>query len=395
MSRHRREQDLDEEIQAHLQLAALDRVRNGEAPEVAAFAARREFGNATLVKEMARDAWAWSRLVGLGRDFRHAMRGLARTAGSTAACIATLSLGIAAATAMFTLIDSLLLRPLPYPEPDRIVAIDAPVSWGDALDFERHAKTVQSVGLYRKRTWGFTDASHAPVEVVLAGMVTPGFFDTLGFAHDLESPGANRVLWLTRDFWRRRYRGKPDIAGAVVELNDVDYRVAGVLPAGFTFPMDGENPDVYIPLDRVDYCCAHDLRTLSGIARLSAHGSRAAASAELSAIAAWHYNLSSLQSGLMGNRARPLLLLGLAAAILLLVAATNTASILLARAARHAREAALKISLGAQWKHLIAEHALQGVVIAMAAAASGLLLALAAIRAASALPGLKETIAGY
>jgi len=393
--RTRRELDLDAEIQAHLHLAAQDRVRNGETPEDAAISARCEFGNATRVKEMARDAWAWSRLIQLCQDFRHAIRSLARTAGSTAACIATLSLGIAAATAMFTLIDSLLLRPPPYPEPERLVAIDTPVSWGDALDMERHATTLQSVGIYRKRTWGFTDTSHAPVEVVLAGMVTRGFFATLGIAPASGPAFADRALWLTHTFWRKRYNAKPDIAGAIVELNDIAYRVAGVLPAGFRFPMDGENPDVYIPLDRTDYCCSHDLRTLSGIARLNPDSSRAEASDQISALSGWRYNLSGLQSGLMGDRVRPLLLLGLAAALLLLVAATNAASILLARAARHARETALKISLGAQWKHLIVERALQGVAIAAAAATSGIVLAALAIHAASALPGLAESIAAY
>src|SRR5260370_21440209 len=100
-------------------------------------------------------------------------RSLARTPGSTIACIATLSLGIAAATAMFTLLNSLLLRPLPFPEPERLAAIEPRVSWRDILDIEAHAKTVVTVGAYRKRTSGFTDGSRAPVEVLLSGLGTP------------------------------------------------------------------------------------------------------------------------------------------------------------------------------------------------------------------------------
>jgi predicted permease len=332
-----------------------------------------------------------------------ASRGLARTPGSTVACIATLSLGIAAATAMFTLLDSLLLRPLPYQEPDRLAAIEPRVSWRDILDIEAHAKTVAAAGVYIKRTWGFTDASRAPVEVVLAGMVTHGFFDALrvkpvlgtAFTADEEQPGANRVLWLTHDFWRSRYNGRAGVLGSAVELNDVKYRVAGVLPAGFRFPMDGENPDVYIPLDRVDYCCRQEARTLSGIARLAPRIARTAAAAELSTIASTKFDLTSLQSALLGGRRGPLLFLGLVSALLMLLAATNAAAILLARTARNLRDAAIKASLGAELKHLLVEHALEGVAIAVAAAASGLLLGFLAIRAARVVPALAATLDAY
>jgi predicted permease len=388
MSKGRRERELDEEIQSHLRLAVADRVRNGEKPESASAAARREFGNRTLIQEAAREAWAWSWVDRAAQDFRHAVRSLLRTSGSTSACIVTLSLGIAASTAMFTLIDSLLLRPLPYSQPDRLVAIEPSISWGDAVDIERHSSTVRSVGVYRKRTFGFTDASQSTVEVVLAGMVTHGFFETLrvspvlgtAFAREQEIPGANHAIWLTHDFWQRRYSASPAITGAIVQLNGAEYRVAGVLPAGFQFPMDGENPDVYIPLDRTDYCCKAGVRTLGGIARLRERTSRGAAATEVSAISSWHYDLAPLQSGLLGERERPLILLGLAAALLLLVAATNASSILLARAARSWREAAIKTSLGAQLRHLILEHAAQGIVIAVVAAALGLSLATVAIR---------------
>jgi predicted permease len=395
-----RERDIEDEIQAHLQLAVQDRVRSGETPEDASRSARRELGNTTLIQEIARDSWAWSWLDRLGRDFRHALRSLMRTAGSTTACIVTLSLGIGAATAMFALVDSLLLRPLPYPEPEQFAAIEPAVSWGDALDIERYAHTVQDVAVYRKRTFGFTDASQKPVEVVLAGMVTHRFFDILGvygtgFTREQEIPGANHTIWLTDEFRQRRYGNTPPATGTTVRLNEADYRVAGVLPAGFRFPMDGENPDVYIPLDAADYCCRPETRTLGGIVRLGDHASRGAAAAELSAISSWSYRLVRLQSGLLGDRERALILPGLAAVILLLVAATNAASILLARAMRNSREAAIKASLGADRKHLIIEHAAQGVVIAVAAAVTGLAMATAVIRAARFAPVMAKALEPY
>jgi hypothetical protein len=330
-------------------------------------------------------------------------RNLLRTPGSTAACIATLTLGIALATAMFTLLNSLLLRPLPYQEPERLAAISPRVSWRDVLDIEAHAKTVEAAGVYLKRTWGFTDASHAPVEVVLSGMVTHGFFDALrvkldigtAFTTDREQPGANRVIWLTHDFWKSRYNGKRETIGSTVELNDVKYRVAGVLPAAFRFAMDGETPDVYIPLDRTDYCCQQDVRTLSGVARLAPWISRSAAAAEWSAITSAKVNLIGLQSALLGDRQGPLVFLGLVSAVLMLLAAANAAAILLARAASNLRDAAIKASLGAELKHLLAEHAMQGVVIAVVSAALGLFLGYLAIRAARVVPSIAATLETY
>jgi predicted permease len=271
------------------------------------------------------------------------------------------------------------------------------------LDIEAHAKTVEAAGVYLKRTWGFTDASHAPVEVVLSGMVTHGFFDALrvkldigtAFTTDREQPGANRVIWLTHDFWKSRYNGKRETIGSTVELNDVKYRVAGILPAAFRFAMDGETPDVYIPLDRTDYCCQQDVRTLSGVARLAPRISRSAAAAEWSAITSAKVNLIGLQSALLGDRQGPLVFLGLVSAVLMLLAAANAAAILLARAASNLRDAAIKASLGAELKHLLAEHAMQGVVIAVVSAALGLFLGYLAIRAARIVPALAATLETY
>src|SRR5262249_19468654 len=109
-----------------------------------------------------------------------AARHLWRTPGSSLACVLILALGIGAITAILALIWSLLLRPLPYPEPDRLAAILPQVSWPDIEDIQRHAQTVSAVAGYRKRTWLYTDESHAPGEVVLSGMITHGFFTVLG-----------------------------------------------------------------------------------------------------------------------------------------------------------------------------------------------------------------------
>jgi predicted permease len=230
-----------------------------------------------------------------------------------------------------------------------------------------------------KRTFGFTDETHAPVEVVLAGMVSPGFMDALG-VHGFT--GAKGEIWLTHDFQQRR----PHAWGSLVKLNDTPYRVAGVLPAGFRFPMEGENPDVYIVLDRAVYCCSRDARNLSGLLRLAPGASRGAAQAET------HFALVDLQTALLGDRGRQLLALGLAAGLLMLVAAANASAILMARAARRLQEAAIKISLGARLRDLIREQAAQGLAVGLAAAGCGWLIAFWALHAAPRVPALNRTL---
>jgi len=119
--RRKRERDLEEEIQSHLQLAMRDRVGNGETPEHAAVSARREFGNTTLIKETAREIWAWTWLESLLQDVRFSIRSLSRAPAFTATAIAALALGIGANTAVFSVVNTVLLKPVPAPDPDRVV----------------------------------------------------------------------------------------------------------------------------------------------------------------------------------------------------------------------------------------------------------------------------------
>jgi putative ABC transport system permease protein len=304
---------------------------------------------------------------------------------------------------MYTLFDALLLRPPPYPDAGRLVELEPGVSWGDAIDIEGHARTTAAMGVFHKRTWGFTDSSSAPVEVVISGMVTHGFFQALGvvprlgtgFSASDEMAGSNRLAWLSDPFWCRRYGARPDAVGQVFSLNDVAYLVAGVLPPDFRFPMDGETPDLYIPLDRADYCCDRAVRTLVGVARLGPGVSRATARAELEALCGTPFELVSLQRGFLGDSARPLLLLSLAAGLALVLAAVNAAGILLAAAARQLRESAIRLSLGASRLRLAAEYAARGLWLGLAAGLAGLALAALALSLAQHVPALADQLGTY
>ncbi|HVX66362.1 MAG TPA: ABC transporter permease, partial [Bryobacteraceae bacterium] len=228
-------------------------------------------------------------------------RSLRRRPGSSAAVVLTLGLGIAVSTAVFTLAEAVLFRKLPYRDADRIVALQnrtgegqaAGISWQDARDLAA-ARSFDVTAVYSKRTWALSDSTGQPLEVVLSGMVTQGFFTALGvepewgepFVARYEHPGGNRVVWLSHALWQRRYNGQPQAARSYLSLNSVSYRIAGVLPAWFRFPIDGENPDLYLPLDETAYCCARNARETGGLARIAPGVPSGKARAELRVLSA-------------------------------------------------------------------------------------------------------------
>src|ERR1700682_3161777 len=327
-------------------------------------------------------------------------RALRRRPGSSVAAMLTLALGIAVCIAVFTLAEAVLFRKLPYPGAARIVALNArteqkpspEVSCQDERDLRAQARSFLAVGVFTKRTWGLTDSTDKPLEVVLAGMVTHQFFASLGVTPELGEPfaerqehrGANRVAWLTHALSKRRYAGDPNMVGKYIALNDVSYRVAGVLPAWFQFPMDGENPELYFPLDETDYCCARDARNLGAIARLAEGVSLHTAQAELDVLSGRHvrFQAMDLRHTLVGDRRKPLWLLLAAVCLCMLVAAANAGGILLARAARDTRDAAIRVSLGAGRRHLLGERMAEGLWLALGAGTAGIVGAWALLHGA-------------
>jgi predicted permease len=325
----------------------------------------------------------------------------------------TLALGMAVCIAVFTLAEAVLFRDLPYPNADRVVALNTRtdqksstgISWKDARDLAAQARSFVAVGVFIKRTWGLTDSTDKPLEVVLAGMVTHQFFQSLGVTPQLGGPftdqyehhGANRVAWLTHGLWKRRYAGDPNVVGKYIALNDVSYRVAGVLPAWFRFPMDGASPELYFPLPEADYCCARDARGLGAVARLAEGVSLQSAQAELAVLSDRHvrFEVVDLRRTLLGERRKPLLLLLAAVCLCMLVAAANAGGILLARVARETREAAIRVSLGAGWRHLLGERMAEGLWLALGAGTAGIAGAWALLRGAGYVPMLNAALASY
>jgi hypothetical protein len=246
--------DLDAEIKAHLALAAADRRDRGADPDTARREAEREFGNTALVKDVVRRMWGWVWLDSLQQDITSALRQLRRTPRFSITVIATLAFGIGAATAMFTVVDQVLLRPLPFAHPERLVTVDEAGIHGkpglnrgaaylDVRAWQQQSKTLDQIAYYVVGSKGnFLDGNAGAQEVYLSS-VSPNFFPILGvqprlghaFDQDVDqfSDGKNaNTIVLSDAAWRQMYGSDPGILGKDVLLNGQPYSVVGVMPSG-------------------------------------------------------------------------------------------------------------------------------------------------------------------
>jgi putative ABC transport system permease protein len=344
------------------------------------------------------------------RDLGQALRSFQKTPGFTATALVTLALGIGANTALFSATYHLLLRPLPYPEPDRLVALygvrtdQGPqrVSLEDLVDWQAASHAFAGMAAYRPRSFSLRDGrpgSDSRIDVIQVGMVTSDLLPVLGlrprlgrpFSREEETAGAAVVLLGDR-LWRRRFGGAPDLVGRRVLLNDVPRTVLGILPAGLALPMQGQLPDAYIPLSHEDYGGDREKRSLEAVARLRPGVSIAAARSELVGIAAhlahaypatnerWSAGLVDLHTAQTGQDRRPLLLLDSGGLLLLLLACTNVSSLLVARFLAHLREVAIHAALGAGARQLARRFLAEGLVLASLGAGLGLSIAGACLK---------------
>lgn len=341
-------------------------------------------------------------------DLRHALRGLLKAPGFALTALLTLALGIGANTAMFSAIHGLLLKPLPFREPERLVAVtdrDAlevnrklQASSLDFFDRRDAARCFEGMAISETTNLDLTGQGQ-PVRV-RGAQVSAGYFELLGlrpshgrsFDRDMETPGRGQVVILRESFWKRQFGGDPSIMGKSVTLNGRPYEVIGLLPASPHLPVDrGEGlQDCFVPIprdpssDRGD----HRFRCL-GLLRRGV--SLEAARAELRAISqdlAQRYpdsdggrsvDLAPLQSELVGGQSRPLLLLMGAVALLLLIAFTNVANLFITRALSRQREVAIRASLGAGRGQLLRTFLAEGLVVGLLGSALGLVLAYASL----------------
>jgi predicted permease len=344
------------------------------------------------------------------QDLRHALRMLRKNWGFTTVAIITLALGIGANTAIFSVVNAVLLKPLPYPNADRLVAVsenslkepDISIAYPDYLDW-RAQQTVFEEMSARMPTGGVITGANEP-ERVIGRLVTPSFFATLGvqpmlgraFTETENSPGAPPVIVISYGVWQRQFGGAVDVIGKSITYNGEPWTVIGVMPANFDFyGRTNINNDVFTPLGRLnnlEFMQDRSSHTVRVTARLKPGVSIEQARSELSALSArmatQHPSSNtgvgattrSFLDDYIGDQSQSLRIIFAAVAFMLLIACANVANLMLARATTRRREIALRLALGASRWRIVRQLITESLVLALAGGASGVLLAAWAVK---------------
>jgi len=405
------DRELDEELRSHLEMRAADNLAVGMSSEAARIDAQKRFGNTTLLKEDTRavDIIGW--LDECARDFRYALRMLQRSPGFTAVAVLTLALGIGANTAIFSVVDAILLRPLPYPEPERLVRVwessikhDSPrnvVNPLNFLDWHDHAQSFESMAAISGL---MTNLSSQGRPIAVQGMqVTPEFFSTLRvppllgrtFVAEDGIPGHERAVILSFDLWQRQYGAEPKIIGAKIDVDSVPYTVIGVMPRDFSYPKFKSEVWTPLPLTRSEEWKGG--RFLTVIARLKPGVSLSQAQQDMLRVAnftvqtrpdnnkGWSANVFPMLEDVTRGVRRPLWVLLASVGFLLLIACANVANLLLMRGTGRLRELAVRSALGAPRSRIVRQLFVESLLLTLAGMAAGLVFAQVGLRSLLAL----------
>jgi predicted permease len=402
----RRERELARELESHIQLHTDDNIRAGMTPDEARRRAFVDLGGVEQTKERYRDRASLPWLETALQDLRGSARLMRRTPGFTLVAMLTLAIGIGANTVMFSVVNTVLLRPLPYGNPDQLISVQALGRGGrpattappDFYAFRERNRTLDSLDAHYGGAFNLTGGPEAER---LPGLIaSSGFFSSLGIPPALgrgfifadEEWGSHRVAVLSDGLWKRRFGANAAIVGETITLNAQSYTVIGVLPASFSFL--GRDLQVFVPMAFApgDNMNSHNNHFLNMFGRLKPGVAAAAASADFDRIAGDIIRDQPLNSGMSIGispmrellvrevRRSVLILLG-AVAVVLLISCANLANLLLARGAVRQREIAVRTAIGASRSRLLRQLLTESVALATTGGLAGLVLAYASVDA--------------
>lgn len=411
LGRKKRAEELNEELESHVMMAAEELVARGESKTAAAEAARRELGNFSLLREVTQDAWGgrwWRDLLG---DARYGLRMLTKNPGFTAVAILTLALGIGANTALFSVVHGVLLNPLPYPHSEQLVTLHetkpnfatGSISFSNFLDWQKDNQTFSSMAIQRGTSFILTGLGEA--EQLDALFVSSEFFRQLAvvpvigrdFAPGEDRVGAAPTVMITAGFWNRKLGSRPDVLGKSLTLDGRDYTIIGVVPATFDLLGTLRSRELYVSLGQWNNPLLMNRAAglgLHGIGRLKRGVTIEQARADMERVT---QNLAStypdvnkgigaavipMRKSMLGEVKPLLLLLFGAVGFVLLIACVNVANLLLARSIGRAHEFAIRSALGAGQGRILRQLLTESILLAAIGGGLGALLAAIGTKAA-------------
>ncbi len=412
-----RKRELDAEIDAHLAMATSDARERGLDEDSARRQAQREFGNSALIKDVTRHTWGWIRAERLGQDLRYAWRQMRKSWGFAATVVGTLALGIGAATCMFTVVDRVLLRPLPYAHAGRLLEIyeaggsqpEMDPTYLDIQEWRKWTRSFEGIAFYHWATGRNYLEANSSAQQVGSYKISSNLFEVLGVSPEIgrdfrgtpegfaKSADATSVI-LSDAAWREGFGGDPSILGKTVKISGEPHTVVGVMPRGFSFPYDPRMPQVWTPvqLGDKDRGRTDDTPGYQVIGRLAKGVAQGQAQAELATMQKGitkgyvdpderrdrsGIGFKSYSTSLVDHKVKRALGMLLAASgILWLIACVNATNLLLARATVRQREIALRGALGAARGRIVQQFLVEGLLLSLCAAVAGAGLALLTVK---------------